>query len=88
MRCCQHVLCDFALLGREPFWPELECQLVDAAGKLKRQLVTIVHARAGIAADVEALIDGHQKRNRVLDRFPRQFLAIDSEYTGASLLSA
>src|SRR5258708_10618405 len=31
-------------------WPEVECQLVDLPGELERQLVAVVHPRAGITA--------------------------------------
>src|SRR5271156_4306743 len=65
--------------------PELERQLVDFAGEVERQLVAIVHRCAGIAADVKGLINGHQKRDRVLHCLPRQLLTVHREYAGATL---
>src|SRR5665213_1972822 len=38
-------------------------ELVDLAGEAERKFVTVVHRRAGVAADVKRFVDGHKKRN-------------------------
>jgi hypothetical protein len=43
--------------------PEVECQLVDLPCELERQLVAVIHPRAGIDADIEGLVDCHEECN-------------------------
>src|SRR6266567_3873112 len=64
---------------------ELDGQLVDAPGELKRQLVALVHARAGVQANVEGFVNGHEQRNRVRDRLLGHLLPIHCEYASATL---
>jgi hypothetical protein len=56
--------------------PEVECQLVDLPCELERQLVAVIHPRAGIDADIEGLVDCHEECNRVRDRFGGILFAI------------
>jgi hypothetical protein len=52
------------VIRRQLRWPEIKGQLVDGPGEMERHLVTVVHRRTGIAANVEALVDGHEEWNR------------------------
>src|SRR5712671_1424153 len=65
--------------------PEIKGQLVDFAGEAERELVTLVHRRAGIDPNVEGLVDGHHQWNRVRDLVTGQRLAIDRKYASAAL---
>src|SRR5436190_24241272 len=56
------------VLSRHLVRPEFVGQLVNRPGKVEGQRVAVVHPRAGIAADVEGLVEGHEDRNRVRDR--------------------
>src|SRR5215471_18240434 len=67
----------FLVLSRHLVRSKLEGELVNGPGEVKRQLITVVYARAGIAAYVEALVDGHQHWNRVRDRLFGKLLAIN-----------
>ena len=68
-------------------WPEVECQLVDLPGKLERQLIAVIHPRAGIDANIEGLVDCHEECNRVRDRFPGVLFAIHRERPGAATVT-
>src|SRR6266567_6017938 len=72
-------------LRRHLVRPELEGQLVDCPGELKRQRVAVVDSRPGVASDVERFVDRHENGNRVRDRLFGQFLAVDREHAGATL---
>src|SRR5262249_22336156 len=82
------MLDDPLLVARYLRRSKLERQLVDLAGELERQLVAVIHARAGINADVEGLVDRHQERNRVRDRLAGNLLAVYRQHAGAALAKA
>src|ERR1700737_100597 len=63
-------------------------QLVDLAGEAERQLVAVIHRRAGVTPDVKRFVDGHDYRNCVRDFLSRHLIAIDCQYTGATLARA
>src|SRR5690349_12202916 len=82
------VLDDPPLVARNLRRSELERQLVDLAGELERQLVAVVHAGAGINADVEGLVDRHDERDRVRDRLAGNLLAVNGQHAAAALAIA
>ena len=66
--------------------PELDGQLVELAGEAERRLVVlVVHARAGIHADIEGLVDRHEGRDGVRDLLAIHFLAVHRQDAGAAL---
>src|SRR5207247_58427 len=67
---------------------QLEGELVNRAGEPERQLVALVHSRAGIQADVEGFVNGHDQRNRVRDRLLRQLPAVHRKYASTALARA
>src|SRR5262249_22999593 len=59
--------------------------LVDLAGEHERHLVvTIVHRRAGVGADVEVLVPGEDQWDGPLHRLACDFLAVYLQHTGAA----
>jgi hypothetical protein len=67
---------------------ELEGQLVDLAGELKRRVVTIFHQRdagARVLANVERFILGERDRGCMLHGIPGHFLAVHGQHAGAPL---
>src|SRR5260370_41234872 len=64
--------------------PQIKGQLVDGPSEIERKLVTVVHRRTRIATNVEALVDGHEERNRVRDRLASVLLAIHRQYARAT----
>jgi hypothetical protein len=72
---------ELLVVTRHLFRSKFVRELVDLAGEAERKFVTVVHRRAGVAADVKRFIDGHQKRNRVRDRLCGYQLAIGRQYT-------
>ena len=66
-------------------WPQLDGQLVERAGKAERRLVVLVlHAQAGINADIEGLVDRHEGRDGVRDLLAIHFLAVHRQDAGAA----
>jgi hypothetical protein len=68
------------VIRRQLRLPEIKGQLVDGSGEMERQLVTVVHRRTGIATNIEALVDGHEERNRVPGSFASQCPADHRHY--------
>ena len=58
-----------------------------SSGKLERQLIAVIHPRAGIDANIEGLVDCHEECNRVRDRFPGVLFAIHRERPGAATVT-
>src|SRR6266849_9742336 len=68
---------------------ELEVQLVDCPGETEREFISeFIYRGPRINSYVEGLVDGHEQWNRVWDRFPRYFLAVNREHAGATLAGA
>src|SRR5216684_9292810 len=67
---------------------ELVGQLVDFAGKTERQLVAVIHRRAGVAPDIKGFVDGHECGNGVRHLLTSDLTAINRQYTRAALARA
>ena len=67
---------------------ELVGELVNRSSEVERNIIGKVHWGAGIAADVEGLVDDHEQRNRVLDALAVYFLAIHCQYARSSFARA
>src|ERR1700730_11673494 len=77
------------VVARQRFRPELEGHLGNLAGEPEWHLVIlVVHRRAGVRTNVEGLIDGHEERNGVWDRFAGTLISAHRQDAGAALAGA
>lgn len=59
-------------------------QFAELTGKLNRQLVLIVHPRAGVSTNVEALLELEDERNSAVHRLRGHNLILDLQHVGAA----
>lgn len=59
-------------------------QFAELTGKLNRQLVLIVHPRAGVGTNVEALLELEDERNSAVHRLRGHNLILDLQHVGAA----
>jgi hypothetical protein len=60
----ESVLDDSPIILCELLWPDLECELVDRAGKAERRTVVgVVYSGTRVHPDVEGFVEGHCERD-------------------------
>src|SRR5262249_45127438 len=89
LRFLERVLHHPAMLCRQLLGPELDGHFGELTGEAERNLVIlVVDRRAQVDADIEGLVDRHEKRDRVWDLFVGDRLSIHAQDARAALAEA
>src|SRR5438045_478474 len=82
------VCCGPLLRRRHLRRTEFEGQLIDCAREAEWEFVALIHSGAGVQANVEGFVNGHDQRNRVRDRLLRQLPTVHREHASTALAGA